>query len=114
MMSGINLEFEFKLLFDYEQDRVTERGENEIRNKAAFLKENPTATLALAGHSDIGEREENPAVSLSERRAVNVKRSFERNHNIDPGRITSTFHGSTQPLEPGYASQRVEGVITTH
>lgn len=67
-----------------------------LEQLAAFLKNNPTAEIELAGHTDNqGDFDEN--VSLSKQR-VEVVKAYLVTNGIAAGRITTRGYGPTRPI----------------
>lgn len=65
---------------------------------AAYLKENPTATVTLYGHTDVfGDKESN--MDLSKARVIKIQRWLSM-YGIHPKRISCEWFGSDQPIKP--------------
>jgi outer membrane protein OmpA-like peptidoglycan-associated protein len=91
-----------------------------LRENVQILKDNPKATVNVAGYtSRRGTEEYNQ--DLSERRAVAVA-EFLLNEGIEPGRISAIGYGETRPAmyeatsakdtEAAKANKRVVSTIT--
>jgi outer membrane protein OmpA-like peptidoglycan-associated protein len=63
-----------------------------------YMKDNPSSTLVLYGHTDIfGPKERN--MKLSKDRVIKIQRWLTM-YGIHPRRITYEWFGPTQPLNP--------------
>jgi outer membrane protein OmpA-like peptidoglycan-associated protein len=63
------------------------------------MKNNPTWTIAIRGHTDsLGAPDYN--LNLSARRAEAVKQAIVSGHGINPGRISTSGAGMTEPKAP--------------
>lgn len=87
-----------------------------IKSLAAFLRDNPTARIALVGHTDnTGALDVNSAISLE--RANAVRTWLIDTHDIDPARIEPHGVGYLAPIrsnateEGREANRRVEAVL---
>jgi outer membrane protein OmpA-like peptidoglycan-associated protein len=83
---------------------------------AAFLEENPSATVVLVGHTDaVGALDANTA--LSRARAQSVRTRLIGTYGIDPGRLLAEGAGYLAPVasnltpEGRAANRRVEAVL---
>lgn len=102
--------------FDYDSENLSAEAEEELRTKAAILRENPEVTLRIAGHADArGSTEYN--LALAQRRAESV-RDFLGGYGIAGDRFEVISYGKEQPrvegdTEDAYAqNRRAEFVVT--
>ncbi len=86
----------YNITFDFDKWNLKPEALPELNRLLRFLKENPTVTIRIAGHTD---RKGSPAynLTLSEKRAKAVY-DFLTGKGIDPGRLTYTGYGFEQPL----------------
>lgn len=82
--------------FETNSDRLVPGTEAVLDNAAATLKQNPSISVEVAGHTDSdGAAEYNEG--LSERRAIAV-RNYLAASGIDPERMTVRGYGESQPI----------------
>ena len=105
---------------DFATGSSTLAGENyaSLDALAAWMRRNPTARIALVGHTDAeGGAEGNMAISR--RRADSARDLLIRQHGIGPDRIETHGVGYFAPIGPNdtetgrEANRRVEAVITS-
>ncbi len=89
----------------------------EVESLAIFMKQYPTATVVIGGHTDsIGSAEYNQ--SLSQRRVNEVARLLSANYGIGASRVSAIGYGEAQPIaandiaENRAINRRVEASIT--
>lgn len=105
------------LFFDVNRWELRPESRPELQRLAAFMKERPTMTIRLAGHTDnVGDDKANQ--TLSERR-VNEVRTFLIQQGVAAERLAAQGYGESKPLAPNTTEEgrqrnrRVEFVITT-
>lgn len=103
----------YGIYFDFASDRIREESEAVLAEIAAVLRQNPTWSLAVEGHTDsIGGNAVN--LDLSQRRAAAVKQALVAGHRIDASRLSTSGHGASRPkdtndtLEGRAMNRRVE------
>ncbi len=83
--------------FDYDSDAVKGSSAPQIAEVAAFLKDNPQATVLVVGHTDAtGAFDYNR--DLSERRAAAVVAKLSDDHGIDADRLFAVGVGPASPV----------------
>lgn len=83
------------ILYATNSATLTEKSKFILKGFARFLKENPTITVAIQGHTDdMGDDSKN--LSLSEARAKGVK-DYLVSLGIDPSRLSAKGYGETMP-----------------
>ncbi|OIQ29199.1 MAG: flagellar motor protein MotB [Alphaproteobacteria bacterium MedPE-SWcel] len=89
-----------------------------LRQLAAFLQENTSASVLLVGHTDtVGGLDAN--INLSRRRAASVRERLVSGYDIEAGRIEVAGAGYMAPLAPNTTeagretNRRVEVVLVT-
>lgn len=86
------------IYFELDSHEINERSESELINAFTLLKENPSITVEIAGHTDdTGTRSYNQ--SLSEKRAKAVFDALV-SKGIDEGQLMYKGYADTQPLQP--------------
>jgi OOP family OmpA-OmpF porin len=86
-----------KVEFASGSDTVSSTYMPEVGKLAAFMKQYPTITIVIGGHTDsIGSSEYNQ--SLSQRRVNEVMRILISNYGIDAARLSALGYGETHPL----------------
>jgi outer membrane protein OmpA-like peptidoglycan-associated protein len=86
------------ILFATNSYALTPKSEFILKQFARFLKENPTITIMVQGHTDdIGDDTQN--MNLSKERANEVKKFLEK-QGIQGTRMTSQGFGETKPKVP--------------
>jgi outer membrane protein OmpA-like peptidoglycan-associated protein len=82
--------------FDFDKATIRPQARSLISDIATTLRNNPTWTIAIRGHTDsLGAPDYN--LSLSARRAQAVKQAIVSQHGINPGRITTSGAGMSEP-----------------
>lgn len=83
------------ILYATNSAALTDKSKFILKGFARFLKENPTITIAIQGHTDdVGDDDKN--LKLSDDRAKGVK-EYLTSLGIDPKRMTAKGFGETQP-----------------
>jgi len=86
------------ILFATNSFALSSKSEFILKQFARFLKENPTITIMIQGHTDdIGDDTQN--MNLSKERANEVKRFLEK-QGIQSTRMTAQGYGETKPKVP--------------
>jgi len=84
------------IFFDLGKHELKNESLAELEKLVQFLKDNPTVTIQVEGHTDqIGSAADN--LKLSENRAKSV-RNFLLENGITPNRITAKGFGATRPI----------------
>ena len=95
----------YELAFATAADALTGTDWPILEAVAAVLKQNPTAKIEVAGHTDAtGDAAANQ--SLSERRAAAVRNALIMRYGADPARISARGWGAEQPIQE---NKTVEG-----
>ena len=82
--------------FDFDKATIRPQARRLISDIATTMKNNPTWTIAIRGHTDsLGAPDYN--LALSARRAEAVKQAIVSGHGINPGRITTSGAGMNEP-----------------
>lgn len=85
--------------FEYDSEALTAAAEEELRQKAAILRANPTLSIRVEGHADErGSTEYN--LALGQRRAETV-RNFLAGYGIGAERLTTISYGEERPAVEG-------------
>jgi peptidoglycan-associated lipoprotein len=88
-----------RVFYAFDKYSLTEDGKKTLQDQAQWLKDNPQATVVVAGNCDErGTREYN--IGLGERRA-NTVRDYLVAQGINPQRITVTSYGKDRPSVAG-------------
>lgn len=88
---------EMRVLFDTDKSVVKPEFNDEIEGVAKLLKEYPTATVEIQGHTDSrGSASYNDA--LSQRRADAIANVLVKNYGIAANRISTKGYGASQPV----------------
>jgi OOP family OmpA-OmpF porin len=102
--------------FDTGKADIKSRYHEEIGKVAAFLREYPTATGTIEGHTDnIGKAAMNQ--ELSQRRAESAKNYLVQKFGIDPARLSAKGYGMTRPIadnetaEGRQKNRRIEAIF---
>lgn len=86
------------ILFATNSYALTEKSQFILKQFSRFLKENPTITIMIQGHTDdVGDDAQN--MQLSKDRANEVKKFLEK-QGIAANRLTSQGYGETKPKVP--------------
>jgi OOP family OmpA-OmpF porin len=83
------------VLFDFDSDKIKSTFNPAIQNAVEVLKQNPTLTIEIEGHTD-GRGSIPYNQKLSERRAAAIKKELVR-QGIDAKRLTTIGYGKLQP-----------------
>jgi peptidoglycan-associated lipoprotein len=87
------------VFFDYDKATLTSDAKSKLSANAAWIKDNPSYTVQIEGHTDSrGSVEYN--LSLGERRAKSVK-SYLEGLGVEAKRMTIISYGEEKPLVPG-------------
>ena len=86
--------------FDFDKYNLKPDAQEILKEKAAFLKENPSVRVTIEGHCDErGSNEYN--LALGDRRA-NSARAFLINLGIGGFRLNTVSYGEERPIDPGH------------
>lgn len=106
-----------KVLFDFDKSDIKGEGAESLKDLSAFLKENPSTRVVLAGHTDNrGSKKYND--KLSQRRAESTRTYLVEKMGVSADRITLSWFGKSEPVvandtRAGRAeNRRVEAVVT--
>ena len=108
--------FDLTVAFGFDSEEITGVAFQEMLELLRFLREYPSSTAEIEGHSDsVGAAEYNQA--LSQRRAESVVEAL-TNSGIDRGRLTARGYGETRPVasndtEEGRAQNRRVTVVVS-
>ncbi len=84
--------------FDFDKSDLTPVAQDNLTQKAEWLRENPDAMITIEGHCDErGTNEYN--LALGDRRAESAK-SFLVDLGIDASRLTTISYGEERPVDP--------------
>lgn len=87
------------IYFAFDDASLDAQAQERVRDKAAWLRDNPDANVIIEGHTD--ERGTNAYnLALGERRAESVK-TFLVNLGIDASRLTTISYGEERPIAFG-------------
>jgi len=88
------------IYFEFDSAVLTPSAVAVLKEKAAWLKDQPTVNVLIEGHCDErGTNEYN--LALGERRAQSAK-AFLVNMGIASARLTTVSYGEERPLDPGH------------
>jgi len=86
------------IYFDFDKSTLTPAAQDNLLQKAEWLRENPDATVTIEGNcDDRGTSEYN--LALGDRRAEAAK-AFLVDLGIDPMRMTTISYGEERPVDP--------------
>jgi peptidoglycan-associated lipoprotein len=86
------------IYFDFDKSTLTPAAQDNLLQKAQWLRENPDATVTIEGNcDDRGTSEYN--LALGDRRAEAAK-AFLVDLGIDPMRMTTISYGEERPVDP--------------
>ena len=86
------------IYFDFDKSTLTPAAQDNLLQKAEWLRENSDATVTIEGHCDErGTNEYN--LALGDRRAESAK-AFLIDLGIDPSRLTTISYGEERPVDP--------------
>ena len=88
------------IYFDFDKSNVRADQKSRMETNATYLKDNPSATIAIEGNCDErGTNEYNMA--LGERRALTAKK-YLANMGVDASRLNTISYGEEKPLNFGH------------
>jgi peptidoglycan-associated lipoprotein len=88
------------IYFDFDKSNVRKDQKSRMETNASYLKDNPSAVIAIEGNCDErGTNEYNMA--LGERRALAAKK-YLGNMGVDASRLTTISYGEEKPLNFGH------------
>jgi peptidoglycan-associated lipoprotein len=100
MMMSKNSFLNENIHFDFDSAVLNYQAQALLKQKAAWLRANPSENVVIEGHCD--ERGTNAYnLALGERRAESA-RSFLINLGISSARLTTISYGEEKPLDPGH------------
>jgi peptidoglycan-associated lipoprotein len=86
------------IYFEFDKSTLTPAAQDNLLQKAEWLRENSDATITIEGNCDErGTNEYN--LALGDRRAESAK-AFLVDLGIDPARITTISYGEERPVDP--------------
>lgn len=94
----------YGIYFDVNKDVVKAESFGTISEIAQTLKENPTVSIKIIGHTD-SDGDDAKNLDLSRRRALSVKNTLVNQFGIDASRIQTDGKGETEPLAPNTTSE---------
>jgi peptidoglycan-associated lipoprotein len=104
------------IFFDYDSEQLRPDAQDNLREKVAILRANPTLELRIEGHADErGSTEYN--IALGQRRAETV-RNFLATYGISSDRVVTMSYGKERPLLEGSGesvwsrNRRAEFIVT--
>jgi OOP family OmpA-OmpF porin len=102
--------------FDVDKTEIRPQYRDEIAKVGSFMKQYPTTTAVIEGHTDnVGDAEYN--VGLSQRRAESVVNHLVETYGIDRTRLTAKGYGMANPVADNatdagrQANRRIEAII---
>jgi OOP family OmpA-OmpF porin len=102
--------------FDIDRAEILPKYDLDIAKVADFMKEHPTATAVIEGHTDnVGSEEHN--LKLSQRRAESVVNRLVDKFGIDRSRLSAKGYGMSRPIadnateEGRQKNRRIEAII---
>jgi len=91
------LSIELNILFDSGKANIKPRFYSELKDLAKFLREHPTSTVVIEGHTDsLGSAESNRA--LSQKRASAIADVLVDSFRIKADRVKGVGYGETRPI----------------
>lgn len=86
--------------FGFDSSEIDGQGQAVLNQQAQFLQANPSARVAIAGHTDErGSREYN--LALGERRAQ-AAQAYLATSGVSASRMEAISYGEDQPADPGH------------
>ena len=86
------------IYFEFDKSTLTPAAQDNLLQKAEWLRENPDKTVTIGGHcDDRGTNEYN--LALGDRRAESAK-AFLVDLGIDASRLTAIRYGEERPVDP--------------
>ncbi|HZV81613.1 MAG TPA: OmpA family protein [Geobacteraceae bacterium] len=102
--------------FDVDKAEIRPQYRDEISKVGNFMKQYPTTTAVIEGHTDnVGDAEYNKG--LSQRRAESVVNHLVETYGIDRSRLTAVGYGMSKPVADNatdagkQANRRIEAII---
>ena len=89
----------YGIYFDVNKDVVKPESNGTLKGIADVLKENPTVSVKIVGHTDT-DGAEAANFDLSKRRGASVKNELVKSFGIDASRLESDGMGETKPVAP--------------
>jgi outer membrane protein OmpA-like peptidoglycan-associated protein len=93
----IRIDLSADVLFDFDKAEIRKAAEPSLQKVATVLKANPTAKVAIEGHTD-GKGADAYNQTLSEQRAASVKQWLVANAKVDGATVTTRGWGKTKPV----------------
>jgi outer membrane protein OmpA-like peptidoglycan-associated protein len=88
----------YSIYFSFNSDELRDESEPTLREIGHIMRRHPDWKLSVAGHTDsIGGDASN--LDLSKRRAASVKTALVERFGVNPGRLTTTGHGKSMPVD---------------
>lgn len=84
------------MLFDFDSEEIRPEYTGELDKLGRFLKDNPNAKVVIQGHTD-NEGKHKYNLSLSAKRAGEVKKYLLKKFELDPGQISALWYGDQKP-----------------
>lgn len=94
----------YGIYFDVNKDVVKPESYGTLSDIAKVLKENPTVSIKIVGHTD-SDGNDTQNLDLSKRRAIAVKGVLVKELGIDGSRIQTDGKGETVPIAPNTTSE---------
>ena len=88
----------YGIYFDFGSDRIREESEPVLAGIANALRQNPSWSLAVEGHTD-NSGGDPYNLDLSKRRATAVKQALMERYRIDGKRLQTSGYGASQPKD---------------
>jgi len=95
----ITIDLAADVLFDFDKATIKKEAEPSLQNLATVLKANPTAAVAIEGHTD-AKGADAYNLTLSEQRAAAVKQWLVTNAQVSGTTIATRGWGKTKPIAP--------------
>jgi outer membrane protein OmpA-like peptidoglycan-associated protein len=93
----IRIDLNADVLFDFDKAEIKKEAEPSLQKVATVVKANPSAKVAIEGHSD-GKGADAYNQTLSEQRAAAIKQWLVSNAQVGGGNITTRGWGKTKPV----------------
>lgn len=91
------------VFFEFDSASLTAEGQEILRAKAEWLRDNPAVRVTIEGHCDErGTNEYN--LALGDRRAYSAK-AFLKDLGIDDARLATISYGEEQPIATGSSEE---------
>jgi len=94
----------YGIYFDVNKDVVKPESNGTLSDIAQTLKENPTVSIKIVGHTD-SDGNDAQNLDLSKRRAASVKNVLVTQFGIDGSHIQTDGKGETEPIAPNTTSE---------